>query len=58
MSDTYRYAAIQKILSMPQEQVSKVLIFMAGMEAENRIQKNEQGSEKQAALQEEPKKIF
>lgn len=30
---------IKKILDMPQEQVAKVLIFMAGMEAEHNINK-------------------
>ena len=34
-----RDTAIKKITEMPQEQVSKVLIFMAGMEAEHIIEK-------------------
>ena len=32
-----REAVIKKIIDMPQERVAKVLIFMAGMEAEHRI---------------------
>ncbi len=32
-----RDAVIKKIMDMPQEQVAKVLIFMAGMEAEQII---------------------
>lgn len=42
MNSTYKDMAIQKIIDMPKEQVSKVLIFMAGMEAEHTIEsKNE-----------------
>ncbi len=38
--------AIQKITNMPIERVSKVLIFMAGMEAEHVIsEKNEIGNQ-------------
>lgn len=33
--DSNKDIAIQKIMEMSQEQVSKVLIFMAGMEAES-----------------------
>lgn len=33
-----RNKVINKIMGMPQEQVAKVLIFMAGMEAEHNIQ--------------------
>ena len=33
MTTCNRNLAIQKILEMPKERVSKVLIFMAGMEA-------------------------
>lgn len=29
--------AVEKIISMPEDRVSKVLIFMAGMEAEHSI---------------------
>lgn len=32
-----RNKAISKITKMPEEQVSKILIFMAGMEAEHSI---------------------
>lgn len=35
-------AAIQKIVEMPVERVSKVLIFMAGMEAEHTIDEKSQ----------------
>lgn len=35
-----RDAAIRKIVNMPKEQVLKVLIFMAGMEAEAWAQDN------------------
>lgn len=38
--------AIQKITEMPTERVSKVLIFMAGMEAEHIIEEKN-GAEKQ-----------
>lgn len=34
-----RDAAIKKIIKMPEEQVLKILIFMAGMEAEQNIKK-------------------
>lgn len=34
---TCRDTAIKKIVQMPKESVSKVLIFMAGMEAEQEI---------------------
>lgn len=40
-----RDAVIKKIMDMPQEQVAKVLIFMAGMEAEQSI--NEQNETEQ-----------
>lgn len=39
-----REIAIQKIIEMPVERASKVLIFMAGMEAEHQIDKNEKGA--------------
>ncbi len=34
-----RSLAVEKIIAMPEERVSKVLIFMAGMEAEHNIDK-------------------
>lgn len=37
MKNINRDAAIKKITEMPKEQVTKVLIFMAGMEAEHTI---------------------
>lgn len=37
MMDLNRDTAIKKIMEMPKEQVVKVLIFMAGMEAEHMI---------------------
>lgn len=37
MQTVDRDTAIKKIMGMPQEQVAKVLIFMAGMEAEHCI---------------------
>lgn len=37
-ADTNRAAAIRKIVDMPAEQVVKVLIFMAGMEAGEALQ--------------------
>lgn len=37
MMDLDRDTAIKKIMEMPKEQVVKVLIFMAGMEAEHII---------------------
>jgi len=37
MMDLNRDTAIKKIMEMPKEQVVKVLIFMAGMEAEHII---------------------
>lgn len=37
MPVSYKDAAIKKNVEMPKEQVSKVLIFMAGMEAEKGI---------------------
>lgn len=37
MTTCNRNLAIQKILEMPKERVSKVLIFMAGMEAEQML---------------------
>ena len=40
--DISRDIAIRKIKAMPQEQVSKVLIFMAGMEAENKISREQE----------------
>ena len=40
-----RDAVIKKIIDMPQEQVAKLLIFMAGMEAEHNI--NEQNKAEQ-----------
>lgn len=40
-----REAVIKKIIDMPQERVAKVLIFMAGMEAEQSI--NEQNEAEQ-----------
>jgi len=42
MPTFYRNTVIKKITEMPEEQISKVLIFMAGMEAEHHIreQKN------------------
>lgn len=40
-----RDTVIKKIMDMPQEQVAKVLIFMAGMEAEQSI--NEQDETEQ-----------
>ena len=39
---TYKEIAIKKITEMPTEDVSKVLIFMAGMEAEQVINKKKQ----------------
>ena len=44
-----RETAIRKIIEMPIERVSKVLIFMAGMEAENIIDEKS-GTEKQRSL--------
>ena len=49
-------AAIQKIAEMSAERVSKVLIFMAGMEAEHTISEkreteNQQNPAKEAELQ-------
>lgn len=41
--------AIRKIIEMPTERVSKVLIFMAGMEAEHLIDEKG-GTEKQCSL--------
>lgn len=40
MKNFNRDAAIKKITEMSKEQVSKVLIFMAGMEAEHGILEN------------------
>lgn len=37
--DSSKDAAIQKIMNMSQEQASKMLIFIAGMEAERHIRK-------------------
>ncbi len=37
METTYREMVIRRITQMPAEQVWKVLIFMAGMEAERKI---------------------
>jgi len=37
MTTCNRNLAIQKILEMPKERVSKVLIFMAGMDAEQML---------------------
>lgn len=37
MQTVDRDTAIKKIMGMPQEQVAKILIFMAGMEAEHCI---------------------
>ena len=37
--DSGKEAAIQKIMNMSQEQAAKVLIFIAGMEAERDIRK-------------------
>lgn len=43
MNNYSRDIAIRKIKEMPKDQVSKVLIFMAGMEAEYSImEKNEE----------------
>ena len=39
MRDTNRAIAIKKITEMPAEQVSKLLIFMAGMEAQQAVEK-------------------
>ena len=44
--DSNKDIAIQKIMEMSQEQVSKVLIFMAGMEAESTMHKETQEIEK------------
>ena len=45
METTYRDLVIRKITEMSKEQVSKVLIFMAGMEAEHGIDKSDNISE-------------
>jgi len=44
-----RDTIVKKIVDMPQEQVAKVLIFMAGMEAEYNI--NERNESKQICSQ-------
>ena len=38
MSDTSRDLAVKKIAEMPAEQVLKLLIFMAGMEAQQTVE--------------------
>lgn len=49
-----RDAVIKKIMDMPKEQVAKVLIFMAGMEAEHCInQQNEAEQIRNSAKQPE-----
>lgn len=40
MHDTNRDIAIKKITEMPAEQVSKLLIFMAGMEAQQAVEES------------------
>lgn len=37
METSVKDIAVQKITEMPMDQVKKVLIFMAGMEAENKV---------------------
>lgn len=44
--------AIQKIKEMPTERVSKVLIFMAGMEAEHIIDKEKEADHRVPELEE------
>ena len=44
--DSNKDIAIQKIMELSQEQVSKVLIFMAGMEAESTMHRETQEIEK------------
>lgn len=38
---TIRESAIEQILKMPPDQLMKVIIFMAGMEAEQEVKKDE-----------------
>lgn len=42
MSATNKDIAIEKIIGMQKDQVSKVLIFMAGMEAEHIIKEKQE----------------
>lgn len=44
METAYKNVVVQKITEMSNEQVSKLLIFMAGMEAEHNIQESNKQS--------------
>lgn len=46
MEPTEKDILIEKITNMPPEQVTKVLIFIAGLEAGNRVVKKEQENNK------------
>lgn len=58
MSAKNKEIAMQKIINMPKERVSKVLIFMAGMEAESMLEEKNIGTIKDNDGPKKHKKTF